>query len=669
VFKTIKWKIISSVFIIGTVGILSSLVFTYIQNLKMQEEAIVEARERLLKDITSRINKKKDIGQTNVLGFASNGHIIEALEKNDRELAFKELKKIGSFYKKNSNFKGIKAHVHTADGKSFVRSWKKEKFGEDLSFRSSIQYVRKTNKATVVLEVGKIGFMIRGISPILNANNEFIGSIEFLQGVGSVSRDFYNDGNRFILLLNEDVAKISPKVKRNKQIGGLYVANGKWFNYDTIEFADNINYSKLFRDGHYLTEDFFATFQEVKDTNNNVVGYYVVGEPIEKFEKNVDEILSVSYSFVALVIALMTLLIVILFVIVHYSFQPLTHLIELTKELSSGEGDLTKRLNCDEENCDDEKVNEYDEVGQVSLYINKFIDKVHDIVVKSKHTAIKNSEMSDHLITTSTRILTRVKQEATVIKEASDTWNKMEQRLFSTVLNLDSLKTQIDEANTSVYNAKADIFSMMKQLGDNAQAEKNLAGKLHGLKNEAQSTEAVLTAIATIADETNLLAINAAIEASHAGEKGKGFSVVADEVQKLSERTQEDLIKINRTINGIVEGINEASSEITKESEEMQHLIDISNRTEENMERTEVTMKKVVSISNNSTVVTNDVKSNASEMMGRIHEIFRLSKENVQNVDGMQVVFEELKKSTNELNELLNSFKTKEKEWEKASNR
>jgi methyl-accepting chemotaxis protein len=659
--NTIKGKLLFSVFVIGTVGIALSLVFTFMKSSKLEELAISEAKERLFKDLEARINKKKDIGLTNVLGFASNSRIINALENHDRVLAFKELKKIGAFYKENSNFKGIKAHVHTADQKSFVRSWKKDKFGDDHSFRKSIEFVRKTHKANVVLEVGKIGFMIRGISPVFNHDHKYIGSVEFLQGVGSVSRDFTNDGNRFILLINEDTTKISPKIARNKKISDFYVANMKWFDLETVEFAEDVDYRKLFRDGYFLTRDFFATYKEVKDANNKVVGYYILGEPLKKFEKNLSSSLEIAYSFILLIVIVMTLIMVVLFYIVNISFKPLTHLIELTKELSSGEGDLTKRLNCKgDESCESANPDKYDEVGKVSYFINKFIDKVHDIVVDSKNTAIDNSKMSKELILASTSILDKVKEQADIVKNASDLWNKMEQRLFATVVNLGSLEDEVIFANKNIERAKTNIEEMMAKLSENSESEHVLAEKLTILKNEAKDSEDILVAIATIADETNLLAINAAIEASHAGDKGKGFSVVADEVQKLSEKTQEDLNKINKNIRTIVEGINSSSAEMNRDSEQMEKLIQTSLKTGQDMDKTVSSIKKVTSVAQNSSTITKEVKESAQEMMGEIHNIHRLSQDNVVKVDEMQEIFDSLKISTDKLISTLNNFKTKE---------
>lgn len=652
-FNTIKGRILLALILIGVIATSVALLYSYYTYKNMQKDAVVKTREYLGLTLQALLEKKEEIGLTNVLAFASNEVIIDSLAEGDRAAAFAELSKINAFYKNNSNYKGIKIHIHDAAHRSFVRSWNEKKFG-DLLTSEQIAAVQSEKKARISYEIDDSGFMIRGIAPILK-NGKLLGSIEFLQGVGSVSRDFAKQNHKMILLLNEYARSQNAKLSENIKVGSYVLANNKWFDKELIKWSQNVAFGQLLEDGYIITNDYFITYKESRDSSGKVCGIYLLAEPIEEFNALSKEILSVTLSFTGLLILVLFFIIILLVIIVSRSTKPLDNLMQLSKELSSGNGDLTKRML---ENTDTRDLKKLDEVAVSSHYINLFLDQMQNIIKQFKSSTKDDMEFVEEFDKATHKVKEHAKEETELITKAKEEWNASQHKLTEMSESFKQMRHEIDTASANLDEATHDVESMVHSISENSEQQTELAQKLQQLSSDAKSARDVLEIISDIADQTNLLALNAAIEAARAGEHGRGFAVVADEVRKLAERTQKSLQEIDVTINLIVQSINDVSEQMNHNSKAIETLSDSSESVKEHIQTTNDLMHKVHNFSESSNATVSSILQEADAMLHKMEMIDALSEENTQSVIDLDTMVSSLATKMRSLRDQVSHLKT-----------
>ncbi|WP_198513958.1 methyl-accepting chemotaxis protein TlpB [Helicobacter pylori] len=316
---------------------------------------------------------------------------------------------------------------------------------------------------------------------------------------------------------------------------------------------------------------------------------------------------------------------------------------------SHGDKDLRARIDVGDRN---------DEISQVGRGVNLFVENARLIIEEIKEISTLNKTSMDKLVQIAQETQKSMKDSSTTLNSVKNKATDIASMMNISIEQSQGLRKRLIETQGLVKESKDAIGDLFSQITESAHTEEELSSQVEQLSRNADDVKSILDIINDIADQTNLLALNAAIEAARAGEHGRGFAVVADEVRNLAGRTQKSLAEINSTIMVIVQEINAVSSQMNLNSQKMERLSDMSKSVQETYEKMSSNLSSVVLDSNQSMDDYAKSGHQIEAMVSDFVEVEKVASKTLADSSDILNIATHVSETTINLDKQVNLFKT-----------
>ncbi len=523
----------------------------------------------------------------------------------------------------------------------------------------SVKHLKVKQKLSLLVSVFILGFLIFGVVSYLSFSkvkvngpiyNHIVQGKDLIADILPPPEYIIESYLVALQMVNEtDPTKLDELIKRSQNLRNEYEGRHQFW---LKELEPGVLKTTMVEDSYLPAEAFFEAMEKqlipfIKSgdkTNAEAIANGILKQKYEEHRTKIDEVVvmatqrNVAYEatskdtvvkIIFILIGLCVLIVavtIVIWMIISQSFKPLYHMTTILKNISEGEGDLTRRIAIDSK----------DEIGDMAKYFNHFMDKIQDIVKNIYATTVMLSDSSNNLLSISNKmetyseksqlktqlvgttvgaITTSISDVASATSDASLNMNivvssveeisatirnlataseltskgianasELATQMSGNINNLSDSSKQVSTSVSSVATAVKEINISLNEIDKNCvrsihittnagEKAKDTNAIISKLDKSSKQIEKIINVINNIADQTNMLALNAAIEAAGAGESGKGFAVVANEVKELAKQTAEATEEISQQIEAMqgnmsgavtaVETITEVIAEIT----------------------------------------------------------------------------------------------------------